>query len=280
LSYRSVVVGAYRRRGGVLLRTKTTLTDKEGGSTFAETTQGTFMRGLEILGDVGPPLPPRPQPLPGAPDVVATVTVSPHQAFLYRLSGDYNAIHVDPEAAKKAGLDSPILHGLCSLGVCIAARQIVRHFCPDLEDDASASSLELLSLYCRFSRTVLPGDVLEVKMWGQAAPRTGSAGRSSSGGDESDGFAKTSSAGLYAGKAKEVVTGGSAAAAAAARLSGGGAVTRGIVGDGQPPPQQQQEQQTSPTWPPGPKGTIRFEVCSPRQGGAVVVADGSAVVRR
>eukprot|EP00752_Nemacystus_decipiens_P008793 g7846.t2 len=155
LEGRSVVLGLYRRRGGVLLRTKTTLTDKNRGRTIAETTQGTFMQGFQILGDAGPPLPPRPPPPTGPPDVVVAVPVPAQQALLYRLSGDYNAIHADPVAARAAGLEQPILHGLCSLG--IAAVQVLRSFCPD---DPSG----LVSLSCRFSRTVFPGDVLEVKI--------------------------------------------------------------------------------------------------------------------
>ncbi|CAN0428658.1 unnamed protein product, partial [Scytosiphon promiscuus] len=67
------------------------------------------------------------------------------------LSGDYNAIHVDPDAAQKAGLDTPIIHGLCSLGMCARVFAMVA---------AAADIKGLLSLYCRFSRIVLPGDVL------------------------------------------------------------------------------------------------------------------------
>eukprot|EP00903_Cladosiphon_okamuranus_P013135 g12250.t1 len=203
----SVVLGLYRKRGGVLLRTKTTLTDTSKGRTMAETTQGTFMRGLKILGDAGPPLPPRPPSPTGPPDVVAAVTVSAQQALLYRLSGDYNPIHVDPDAARAAGLEKPILHGLCSLG--IAAVQVTRCFCPE-----DPSGLAFLS--CRFSRTVFPTDVLEVKMW------------------------------------------------------------RDRTDTGRAPSQLQHRQQQEEE-----EGEeVRFEVCSLRQGGAVVVADGRAVLKR
>lgn len=44
---RSVVLGLYKRRGGVLLRTRTTLTDRDGRAR-SEATQGTFIRGLKV----------------------------------------------------------------------------------------------------------------------------------------------------------------------------------------------------------------------------------------
>ena len=51
------------------------------------------------------------------PDFTVTYQTTPNQALLYRLSGDKNPHHVDLEFAQKAGLDRPILHGLCTYGL-------------------------------------------------------------------------------------------------------------------------------------------------------------------
>lgn len=81
------------------------------------------------MGDAGPPLPPRLTPIPASspPDVVTSVIVPRDQALLYRLSGDYNALHADPEVAKSLGLDRPVLHGLCSLGMAELEIVLIHH---------------------------------------------------------------------------------------------------------------------------------------------------------
>lgn len=89
------------------------------------------------------------------------VSTRPEQALLYRLTGDVNPIHSDPEVAQQAGFERPILHGLCTYG--IAARIALRRLAGD---DPS----RFLSLEARFAKVVMPGDTLVVKAFALAEP--------------------------------------------------------------------------------------------------------------
>src|SRR5690606_8522907 len=94
------------------------------------------------------------------------------QALLYRLSGDLNPLHVDPDIARQAGFELPIVHGLCSYGV--AGRVLMR----ELFDNDPA---RLQQLDVRFTGPVLPGDTLRFDVWnlgtGESAFRVRAAGR-------------------------------------------------------------------------------------------------------
>lgn len=90
------------------------------------------------------------------PDAVVESPILPQQALLYRLCGDRNPLHVDPEFAASAGFDAPILHGLCSYGmVCKAVVDAV------LGGDADRVG----SFSARFAGIVFPGETLRTRVW-------------------------------------------------------------------------------------------------------------------
>ncbi|KAA1379882.1 MaoC/PaaZ C-terminal domain-containing protein [Aeromicrobium fastidiosum] len=103
---------------------------------------------------------PGPVPISGvpdrAPDHRLVTTTDPGQALLYRLNGDLNPLHVDPEFAAAAGFDRPILHGLASYG--IVAKALVDEV---LDGDAS----RLTALDVRFAGTVVPGQTIATAVW-------------------------------------------------------------------------------------------------------------------
>lgn len=90
------------------------------------------------------------------PDIVFSEKTTPEQAIIYRLSGDYNPLHIDPAVGKGMNFPGVILHGLCSYGH--AARALVLNVAK-----SDASLLKYMS--ARFTSPVLPGDELETSMW-------------------------------------------------------------------------------------------------------------------
>ncbi|MCH5645202.1 MaoC/PaaZ C-terminal domain-containing protein [Gordonia sp. ABSL49_1] len=90
------------------------------------------------------------------PDHRLTVATLPQQALLYRLCGDRNPLHSDPEFASRAGFPRPILHGLCSYGtVCRAVTDSV------LGGDVAAVG----EFSATFAGVVFPGETLNVNVW-------------------------------------------------------------------------------------------------------------------
>ncbi|MDP1988432.1 MaoC/PaaZ C-terminal domain-containing protein [Phenylobacterium sp.] len=150
-------VGAYDKgkdKGAVVIN-ESVWTD-ENGEKVATLTSSTFARGD---GGFGGPTEGAPEPhkVPErAPDMSVDFTTREDQALLYRLNGDRNPQHSDPDSAKRTGVPRPILHGRCTYGItCRAILQAVTDFDPD----------QIKSHQARFSAPVFPGDTITVDIW-------------------------------------------------------------------------------------------------------------------
>jgi len=131
-----------------------------GAEPLAQTTQVTFLRGdggfsaQSGISDAPPEaLPAVPE---SPPDVEVDLPSLPQAALIYRLSGDYNPLHADPEVAGKAGFPRPILHGLCTFGM--AAHAVVKALCHYRAD-------ELRAMAVRFTSPVYPGETVRFHLW-------------------------------------------------------------------------------------------------------------------
>lgn len=114
-----------------------------------------FIRGEgDFGGESGPP--PGNEAPDREPDAVVESPTFPQQALLYRLSGDKNPLHADPEFSKLGGFDVPILHGLCSFGIV----------CKAVVDELLGGDVTRVTGYsARFAGVVFPGDTIVTKMW-------------------------------------------------------------------------------------------------------------------
>ncbi|KAF2805659.1 multifunctional beta-oxidation protein-like protein [Mytilinidion resinicola] len=91
------------------------------------------------------------KPPPRAPDAVVEEKTTEEQAALYRLSGDRNPLHIDPEFSKVGGFKVPILHGLCFFG--FSGKHVLQTY-------GAFKNIKV-----RFAGTVLPGQTLRTEMW-------------------------------------------------------------------------------------------------------------------
>lgn len=103
-------------------------------------------------GDRGPKKPPRPST---APDRELELATSTEQAALYRLLGDRHHMHIDPEAAKAAGMPRPFMHGLCTLAATVLP----------LAKASGKHPADLTELQGWFAAPFFPGDRLDVRLW-------------------------------------------------------------------------------------------------------------------
>lgn len=90
------------------------------------------------------------------PDANIKQTVAPNQAAIYRLSGDYNPLHIDGNFAKMGGFPQPILHGLCTFGY--ATHHVIQAF-------GEGDPTRIKAIKGRFTRHVFPGETIQTEMW-------------------------------------------------------------------------------------------------------------------
>ena len=138
----------------IILNTRD-LTAKDG-TLVATVDSSTFARkhggfGGKVTETPAPPAVPR-----TPPQIVCDLPTPTNLALLYRLTGDENPLHADPERAKVAGFDRPILHGAASFG--IAAHAVLRSV-------ADYRPERLASIEARFSKPVFPGETIRTEIW-------------------------------------------------------------------------------------------------------------------
>jgi len=159
---RSRLIGVHPRgQGNGFVETESTVSDADGDICI-KMVNGSFRRGVKGLKDIEPfegsgqtysekiAVPDR------APDVTVRAHIPDNQAHIYRLSGDYNPLHIDPDSAKFGGFDEPILHGLCTFGHC--GQLLVSALC-----GSDASRFKKIKV--RFSSPVFLTDDLDVLAW-------------------------------------------------------------------------------------------------------------------
>ena len=133
---------------------ETTVTTPDGAPLWTQK-RSIFARGEGGFGgERGPST--SAEPPDRAPDGELSIPTLPQQALLYRLCGDRNPLHSDPEFASAAGFPKPILHGLCTYG--IGAKALVDEFL-----DGDVSRVE--SYGARFAGVLFPGETLKARVW-------------------------------------------------------------------------------------------------------------------
>ncbi len=150
-----VVEAVDKGEKGLLLYSEKTLTDAATGLLIARTSATHVLRGDGGMANAGKQARTAHAMPASAPDWTMQVRTRPEQALLYRLNGDYNPLHSDPQTARAAGFHRPILHGLCTFGM--VSHAVSRRLL------AAGGALRSLSL--RFSGPVYPGETLSLDVW-------------------------------------------------------------------------------------------------------------------
>jgi acyl dehydratase len=149
---------------GALIYSRREVRDKETGELLASLGSTSFLRANGGFGGPSGPMKPVHALPERAPDLVCDIPTLPQAALIYRLSGDFNPLHADPEVAKAAGFPRPIVHGLFTYGV--AGHALLRTLCD--YDPARMKRMD-----ARFSSPVYAGETVRTEIWRESAGRVG-----------------------------------------------------------------------------------------------------------
>jgi len=151
----STITGIWDKTKGAVVDTEASTVLADGGEPLFTTRTSLFFRGEGGWGgDRGPSIT---VDIPdSAPDVEISYGTRSDQALLYRLNGDRNPLHSDPQFAADGGFPKPILHGLCTYG--FTGRALLNGLCDG--DPGHFGSMD-----ARFTSPVMPGEKLTVRMW-------------------------------------------------------------------------------------------------------------------
>jgi acyl dehydratase len=160
LLVRGRLYGVQPKSTGTVLVTLVEMTDPDTGGIVHEQYFVNFLRGVTTGDLIGQE--PSSHRLPdaaslGEPVAAVSYGIDADQTYRYaEASGDRSVYHLDAAAARAAGFDGIIVHGLCTMA--FAGRALVAGAC-------GGDGSRLRRLAVRFSRPLYPGHTMTTTLW-------------------------------------------------------------------------------------------------------------------